>query len=122
MSSAELKNPETSLSEALIQTANAITVDDRQGDSHIGYHLTSAPQRFGELLGHAPQGMIARGRLVAIASVVKSCEPSDTAFTSAVRSAHHVRPRLAFATLQPVKIRPSLARSAAPTWIFEYGL
>ncbi len=40
-----------------IQTANVITVDDRKGESHIGYHLTSAPQRFGELLGHAPQGM-----------------------------------------------------------------
>lgn len=40
-----------------IQTANVITVDDQKGDSHIRYELSSAPMRFGELLGHAPQKM-----------------------------------------------------------------
>jgi hypothetical protein len=40
-----------------IQVSNVITVDDQHGDSHIAYRLSSAPIRFGELLGHAAQQM-----------------------------------------------------------------
>lgn len=39
-----------------VQVANIITVDDTKGDSHIAYKLSTPPVRFGELLGHAPQG------------------------------------------------------------------
>ncbi len=39
-----------------VQVANIITVDDTKGDSHIAYKLSTPPVRFGELLGHSPQG------------------------------------------------------------------
>ena len=36
-------------------------------------------------------------------------------------SAHNVSPYEAFSTLQPLTMRPSSARPAAPTWKWEYG-
>src|SRR4029079_18205478 len=71
---------------------------------------------------HAPHGMSAPSRLVTIARSVNSRAPSETALTIAVRSAHHVMPKLAFSTLHPEKTRPSRARNAAPTRTLEYGL
>jgi hypothetical protein len=46
---------------------------------------------------------------------VKDVLPSESAFTSATRSAQIVRPYDAFSMLQPAMMVPSLASSAAPT-------
>ena len=53
--------------------------------------------------------------LAAIAMVSKERTPSLTALKSAVRSAQFVNPKEAFSILHPVKILPSVDRSAAPT-------
>jgi hypothetical protein len=41
--------------------------------------------------------------------------PSDIALKIATRSAHTVKPYVAFSTLHPPKILPEVARNAAPT-------
>jgi len=47
--------------------------------------------------------------------------PSETALKIATRSAQQVSPSVAFSTLQPEKILPDFARTAAPTRKFENG-
>src|SRR5262249_18376808 len=67
-----------------------------------------------------PHGMT--GRPSPTASTATSLPPplASSALTSP-HSAHSVSPYDAFSTLQPVSIRPSSVRPAAPTWKFEYG-
>ena len=60
-------------------------------------------------------------RAPTMAISVNLVTPSLTALNSAVRSAQLVGVKAAFSTLQPVKMRPSSARSAAPTIKSEYG-
>src|SRR5215472_12241555 len=55
----------------------------------------------------------------AIATIDRT--PAEIAAPSATRSAHIVKPRDAFSTFAPVKMRPSAERIAAPTWNCEYG-
>src|ERR1700731_3871393 len=47
--------------------------------------------------------------------------PSLTALKIATRSAHMVRPYVAFSTLQPPQILPEALRDAAPTRKLQYG-
>src|SRR5712664_3172669 len=70
---------------------------------------------------HAPQGGVSVSVSVTTAIASKPRSPSLIALKMAMRSAQTVRPYVAFSTLQPPKILPEVARSAAPTRKFEYG-
>ena len=69
----------------------------------------------------APHGDAGGSASVTTATARNFRAPSEIALKTAVRSAHTVRPYDADSTLQPVKIVPSSARSAAPTRKLEYG-
>src|SRR5260370_38435138 len=70
---------------------------------------------------HAPQGGVNVSVSVTTEMASNPRSPSLIALKIAMRSAHTVRPYVAFSTLQPPKILPEVARSAAPTRKFEYG-
>src|SRR5467141_2759401 len=70
---------------------------------------------------HAPQGGVSLSVSVTTAMASKPRSPSLMALKMAMRSAQTVRPYVAFSTLQPPKILPEVARSAAPTRKFENG-
>src|SRR5262249_11303623 len=70
---------------------------------------------------HGPQGGVGAAVSATTAISANSRAPSESALSSATRSAQTVSAYVAFSTLQPVKIFPSLVRSAAPTLKFEYG-
>src|SRR5258708_14571805 len=69
----------------------------------------------------APQGGVNVSVSVTTEMASNPRSPSLIALKIAMRSAHTVRPYVAFSTLQPPKILPEVARSAAPTPQFEYG-
>src|SRR5712692_8365710 len=69
----------------------------------------------------APQGGVSVSVSVITEMALKPRSPSLMALKMATRSAQTVRPYVAFSTLQPPKILPEVARSAAPTRKFEYG-
>src|SRR5467141_267561 len=69
----------------------------------------------------APQGGVNVSVSVTTEMASKPRSPSLMALKMAMRSSQTVRPYVAFSTLQPPKIRPEVARSAAPTRKFEYG-
>lgn len=58
---------------------------------------------------------------VKTASSVHRCLPAETIAAIALRSAQIVNPNERFSTLAPIKISPSVARSAAPTKYPLYG-
>lgn len=66
---------------------------------------------------HAPHGETINSFLLTALTAMaeKVVTPSDTAFTIAVLSAHMVRPKETFSTLQPVTTWPEVASRAAPT-------
>src|SRR6267378_1045830 len=70
---------------------------------------------------HAPQGGVSVSVSVTTAMASQPRSPSLIALKMAMRSAQTVRPYVAFSTLQPPKILPEVARSAAPTRKLEYG-
>src|SRR2546429_3954213 len=69
----------------------------------------------------APQGGVNVSVSVTTEMASKPRSPSLMALKMAMRSAHTVRPYVAFSTLQPPKILPEAARRAAPTRKLEYG-
>ena len=82
--------------------------------------FSSGPPNSNRAWRHTPQGEViclftSPRRLPTTAISVNSVTPSATALNRAVRSAQLVGVKAAFSTLQPVKMRPSLARRAAPT-------
>src|SRR3989442_14073478 len=70
---------------------------------------------------HAPQGGVNVSVFVTTQMASNPRLPSLIALKIATRSAQTVRPYVAFSTLQPPKIRPEVARSAAPTRKLENG-
>jgi len=64
---------------------------------------------------HMPQGNVYCSLSLVTAMAAISVLPSETAFTTAVRSAQMVAPKEEFSTLQPVYILPSAVSTAAPT-------
>jgi NADH-quinone oxidoreductase subunit G len=68
---------------------------------------------------HAPQGLIGTSVAATTAMRRNARWPAATADPIATRSAHMVRPKLRFSTLQPVKTVPSSHSRAAPTAKFE---
>src|SRR5579859_1033274 len=64
---------------------------------------------------HAPHGGVSRSVSATTATASKPRSPSERALKTATRSAQSVNPKVEFSILQPVKIRPEFARSAAPT-------
>src|SRR5262249_60942240 len=64
---------------------------------------------------HAPHGGVRESASVTTAIASKPRSPSEIALKMATRSAQTVSPYVAFSTLQPAKIRPEVARKAAPT-------
>src|SRR6266704_1320648 len=70
---------------------------------------------------HAPQGGVNVSVSVTTQMASNPRSPSLIALKIATRSAQTVSPYVAFSTLQPPKIRPDVARSAAPTRKFEYA-
>src|SRR6266581_3682038 len=70
---------------------------------------------------HAPQGGVNVSVSVTTQMASNPRSPSLMALKIATRSAQTVRPYVAFSTLQPPKILPEVARSAAPTRKLEYG-
>src|SRR5277367_2645664 len=81
----------------------------------------TSPQNSQMIWRQAPQGGVRRSTSVTTAMASKPRSPSETALKMATRSAQQVRPRVAFSILQPVKMRPDLARTAAPTRKLEMG-
>src|SRR5215472_18089519 len=69
----------------------------------------------------APQGGVSVSVSVTTEMASNPRSPSLIALKIATRSAQTVNPYVAFSTLQPPKILPEEARSAAPTRKFEYG-
>src|SRR5712692_2709276 len=69
----------------------------------------------------APQGGVNVSVSVTTEMASNPRSPSLIALKIATRSAQTVRPYVAFSTLQPPKILPEVARSAAPTRKLEYG-
>lgn len=68
-----------------------------------------------------PHGGVGLAVSAATAIMTKSRWPSESAFSSATRSAQTVSPYEAFSTLQPVYVVPSAESNAAPTLNREYG-
>src|SRR5439155_24190226 len=81
----------------------------------------TSPQNSQMSWRHAPHGGVKASVSVTTAMASKPRSPSLIAVKMAMRSAQTVRPYVAFSTLQPPKILPEVARSAAPTRKFEYG-
>src|SRR5271156_3348669 len=81
----------------------------------------TSPQNSQMIWRQEPQGGVRRSTSVTTAIASKPRSPSETALKMATRSAQQVRPSVAFSILQPVKMRPDLARTAAPTRKFEIG-
>src|ERR1039457_281894 len=80
-----------------------------------------SPQNSQRIWRHAPQGGVRTSVSAATATRRHLRAPSEIALKTATRSAHIVRPYVAFSTLQPVKIRPDSSSIAAPTLNFENG-
>src|SRR6267378_1608839 len=70
---------------------------------------------------HAPHGDVSESVSVTTAMASNPRSPSLIALKIATRSAQTVSPYVAFSTLQPPKILPDVARSAAPTRKLEYA-
>src|SRR6266481_563693 len=94
--------------------------------------ISVLPLRFARITGTSPQnsqinwrqaphGGVRTSVSVTTEMASKPRSPSLMALKMAMRSAQMVRPYVAFSTLQPPKILPEVARSAAPTRKLEYG-
>src|SRR6266849_8426776 len=81
----------------------------------------TSPQNSQTSCRQAPQGEVRASVSVTTAMASKPRSPSLMALKMAMRAAQTVRPYVAFSTLQPPKILPEAARSAAPTRKLEYG-
>src|SRR5256886_5157357 len=81
----------------------------------------TSPQNSQISCRHAPQGGVNESVSVTTAIASNPRSPSLIALKIATRSAQTVSPYVAFSTLQPPKILPEVARSAAPTRKFEYA-
>src|SRR5713101_1755148 len=81
----------------------------------------TSPQNSQMIWRHAPQGGVSVSVSAATAMESNPRSPSETALKIATRSAQQVSPSVAFSTLQPEKILPDFARTAAPTRKFENG-
>src|SRR5277367_2916613 len=81
----------------------------------------TSPQNSQMIWRQAPQGGVRRSTSVTTAMASKPRSPSETALKIATRSAQQVRPSVAFSILHPAKMRPDLARTAAPTRKLEMG-
>src|ERR1700719_91307 len=81
----------------------------------------TSPQNSQMICRQAPHGGVSVSVSATTAMASKPRSPSEMALKMAVRSAQHVKPSVAFSTLQPENTRPDFARSAAPTRKFEYG-
>src|SRR5580704_7635113 len=81
----------------------------------------TSPQNSQMIWRQAPQGGVKRSTSVTTAIASNPRSHSDMALKIATRSAQHVRPSVAFSTLQPVWMRPDFARTAAPTRKLEKG-
>src|SRR5215813_8777016 len=75
----------------------------------------TSPQNSQMSWRQAPQGGVSESVSVTTAMASKPRSPSLMALKMATRSAQTVRPYVAFSTLQPPKMRPEVARRAAPT-------
>src|SRR5713226_9864145 len=102
------------------------------GNKSFIWIVSVLPLRFARITGtspqnsqinwrHAPQGGVRASVSVTTEIASKPRSPSLMALKMATRSAQTVRPYVAFSTLQPPKILPEVARSAAPTRKLEYG-
>src|SRR6267142_955846 len=102
------------------------------GNNSFMRNTSVLPFRFARITGtspqnsqiswrHAPQGGVSVSVSVTTAMASKPRSPSLIALKIAMRSAQTVSPYVAFSTLQPPKILPDVARSAAPTRKLEYG-
>src|SRR5215467_108703 len=75
----------------------------------------TSPQNSQISCRQAPQGGVSESVSVTTAIASNPRSPSLIALKIATRSAQTVSPYVAFSTLQPPKIRPDVARNAAPT-------
>jgi len=82
---------------------------------------SASPQNSHKICRHDPHGGVSTSVSATTATASNPRSPSEIALKTATRSAHRVKPYVAFSTLQPVKICPDLARTAAPTRKLEYG-
>src|SRR5665213_1787782 len=76
---------------------------------------SASPQNSHRICRQAPQGGVSVSVSATTATASNPRSPSEMALKTAPRSAHNVKPNVAFSTLQPVKILPDFARTAAPT-------
>src|SRR4051812_16711504 len=74
-----------------------------------------SPQNSHRICRQDPQGGVSTSVSAATAIRRNLREPSDMALNTATRSAHIVRPYVAFSMLQPVCVNPAASSSAAPT-------